>query len=72
MKTLLAQLDVFERNWGNEKHFSNLRRLFKIYLNGFVGAAELRHRMMQVNHFSEARSVMDDYRNLVKGERIEN
>ncbi|MDX9942932.1 MAG: tRNA-dihydrouridine synthase [Bacteroidales bacterium] len=62
IKTLMIHLDVFEKNWGTEKHFAILRRFFKIYLNGFPGAAELRQQMMQVNHYAEARMVILNFK----------
>ncbi|MBW6479637.1 MAG: tRNA-dihydrouridine synthase family protein [Bacteroidales bacterium] len=55
LNTLLLHLDLFDKNWGNTKHFAILRRFFKIYISGFRGAAELRARMMEVNTFDEAR-----------------
>lgn len=61
MKTLKVHLNVFEKNWGTEKHFAIIRRFFKNYMNGFPGAAELRQQMMQVNNYAEARIVILNY-----------
>jgi len=61
LDTLLLHLDLFEKNWGKTRHFAILRRFFKIYINGFRGAAELRAEMMQVNTFDEARKTVNDF-----------
>jgi len=56
--TLLRHLDLFQRQWGDRKHFLILRRFFKIYLSGFDGAAGLRQQMMQAESYEEARTVV--------------
>src|SRR5690606_23168032 len=40
--TLLRHIELWESVWGSDKHFERLKRFFKIYLNGFENAVELR------------------------------
>lgn len=62
LDTLLLHLQLFEDNWKDERPFPMLRRFFKIYLSDFPGAAELRHQMMQVNAYDEARRCIEHWR----------
>jgi tRNA-dihydrouridine synthase len=50
---LLQHVKLFEQTWGEGKNFSILKRFFKIYLNGFPGAAQLRTEMMTVNKYDD-------------------
>ena len=61
ISTLKLHLDLFEKNWGINRHFPILRRFFKIYISDFPGASELRNQMMQVNNFEEARKVIGQW-----------
>lgn len=61
LQTLLLHVDLFEKNWGTERHFPMLRRFFKIYLNGFTGAAALRNTLMQVEGFGQARHAVQKF-----------
>ncbi|GAO28754.1 tRNA dihydrouridine synthase [Geofilum rubicundum] len=58
IETLKLHLELFEKCWDNTRHFSILRRFFKIYISDFQGAVDFRHQMMQVNSFDEARNVI--------------
>lgn len=44
---------LFEQNWGGIKNFSILKRFYKIYLNGFAGAAAMRVATMNANSYEE-------------------
>ena len=43
---LLHHARLFDQTWGKRKPFETLRRFFKIYANGFTGAARLRAELM--------------------------
>lgn len=39
-------LELFVNTWGQEKNWESVKKFFKIYINGFKGAAELRNKLM--------------------------
>jgi tRNA-dihydrouridine synthase len=45
---LLAEhIKLWEQTWGNTKNFNTLKKFYKVYLNGFDGASELRAKLME-------------------------
>ena len=58
MKLLKKHLDNFEKLWGPNKHFDVMKRFFKIYINGFPGAKELRAELMNVKKKEEVLKVL--------------
>jgi tRNA-dihydrouridine synthase len=54
----------FADTWGNARNFSILKRFFKIYVNGFEGAAALRARLMEARDASAAIAAISDFRKL--------
>lgn len=57
---LLKHVELHKKTWENEKNFAELKRFFKIYVNGFDGAAELRHTLMQTNYHNEVLEIVRD------------
>lgn len=58
-QTLLRHLELFEQTWTNhEKRFEPLKKFFKIYIQGFENAADLRAQLMETNDLDEARAVL--------------
>lgn len=55
---LLKHLDNFEKLWGDEKNFDVLKRFFKIYINGWNGAKDLRSKLMLTKSIPEARKIL--------------
>lgn len=53
---LLQHTRLFEQTWSGQKNFNILKRFYKIYLNGFPGAAKLRADLMNVKDYSEVYS----------------
>lgn len=47
-------IELYDLVWGNTQNFNVLKRFFKIYLNGFEGAAHWRERLMQSKNCEEA------------------
>ena len=39
-------LELFVNTWGQEKNWESVKKFFKIYINGFKGAARLRNELM--------------------------
>jgi len=58
----------FTETWGSARNFSILKRFFKIYVNGFEGAAALRSRLMETNDAPTAISAISDFRRTVTHE----
>jgi tRNA-dihydrouridine synthase len=52
----------FAETWGSARNFSILKRFFKIYVNGFEGAAALRARLMETHDASSAIAEISDFR----------
>lgn len=56
---LLRHLEIFEQTWVHgEKRFEPLKRFFKIYIQGFDGAAEMRNHLMACKDIEQARAVL--------------
>lgn len=53
IEKLIEHTKLFERTWRGIKNFNILKRFYKIYLNGFPGAAKLRADLMQVKDYEE-------------------
>lgn len=46
--TLLQRhLNLFDETWGDTKHFDIMKKFFKMYVNNFYGANELRQQLME-------------------------
>lgn len=58
---LNKHLDLFEKTWKDEKSFPPLKRYFKIYINGFDGASDLREKLMETSNINGARIVLANY-----------
>lgn len=60
--TLLKNhVELFEKTWGNTKHFPLLKKYFKIYLSGFDGAAEIRTQFMEAENFEDVYFILKQY-----------
>lgn len=56
---LRLQLDLFDKySKDNPRKFDPLKRFFKIYVNGFDGAADLRDKLMHTNSTEEVRELL--------------
>ena len=56
---LLEHTRLFETTWATKKNFNILKRFYKIYLNGFEGAAKMRADLMQVKNYNEVYRYFD-------------
>lgn len=68
VKLLKQHLMLFERTWKNEnplsersyqKSYPPLKRFFKIYIQGFDGASDLREQLMTTESIEEARDILN-------------
>jgi tRNA-dihydrouridine synthase len=46
---LTKHITLYDKVWGKAHNFNVLKRFFKIYLNGFEGAAHWRDKLMHTN-----------------------
>lgn len=58
IKLLMKHLDLFEKTWKGKKSYHPLKRYFKIYINEFEDASELRESLMETKNIEEARQVL--------------
>ncbi|QQS61213.1 MAG: tRNA-dihydrouridine synthase [Candidatus Moraniibacteriota bacterium] len=58
LKALFRLIFLFDSFWGKNKNYDILKRFFKSYLHGFVGAKELRIRMMETREAKEALKIL--------------
>jgi tRNA-dihydrouridine synthase len=55
---LLDHVALYEATWGGGKSYEPLKKFFKVYINGFPRAAELRAKLMETKTPAEARAVL--------------
>ena len=53
IKLLLKHLNLFQKNYGNNKHFEIMKKFVKCYINNFKGATEAREILMQTKSLDE-------------------
>jgi nifR3 family TIM-barrel protein len=62
---LVNHTQLFERNWGGIKNFNILKRFYKIYANGFDGAAQLRAKLMNASTFEDVYQLINNQKQAV-------
>lgn len=55
---LRKHLELYENIFSGMKPFEPMKRFFKVYVQGFAGAGELREKLMQTNNKAEAEEVL--------------
>jgi nifR3 family TIM-barrel protein len=60
IKLLRKHLDLYEAIFSGMKPYEPMKRFFKIYIQGFEGAVEIREKLMQTNSRQEAEAVLKD------------
>ena len=50
---LLTHTKLFNDTWGETKNFETMKKFFKIYVNGFRGANNLRNKLMNSRNYEE-------------------
>ncbi len=56
---LLKHLDNFEKLWPEGKNFDVMKRFFKVYINGWSGAKDLRAELMTVKSKEQALAILN-------------
>lgn len=59
-EVLRMHLTLFEKTWGPRKNFAVMKKFFKIYINGFPNAGDLREELMQTNSIQEVENILAD------------
>lgn len=54
---LLKHSRLFVQTWGEKRNFQVLKRFFKIYINGFDGAVELRADLMDTDSLNQVEQI---------------
>ena len=49
VQKLIEHIQLFDQTWGDEKNFAVMKKCFKMYLNNFPGASEIRSKLMTSN-----------------------
>ncbi len=57
-KLLRKHIELFESTWNDEKSYQPLKRYFKIYINGFDGASDMREKIMLTNNLQEGKELL--------------
>jgi tRNA-dihydrouridine synthase len=56
---LKEHVTLYEKTWGERRRFPILKKFFKIYINGFPNASEMRIRFMETESADEALKLAD-------------
>ncbi len=64
LEILLRHLELYEQ-WGSSKSFQTLKKFFKIYVNSWPGAAELRAELMESETPAQVRTILANYQSPV-------
>lgn len=62
LELLKKHVRLYKATWGEKKHFQILKKYFKIYLNGFEGAGDMRAHFMETNSYEEALALVDFFK----------
>lgn len=59
LRMMRQHIRLFDQTWGTTKNFSVLKKFFKIYVQSFPHASEVRERLMETNNQQEAEAILD-------------
>ncbi len=59
MELLMRHSELFEQQWGENKHFEILRKFYKIYTLGLPNAKELREKFMTTKNLEDVRQIVN-------------
>ena len=59
IKTLIRQVEVFDRELGDVKSFAVMKKFFKTYMNGFEDAKEVREKIMSMESAGEVMEFLE-------------
>ena len=60
IRLMKEHVQLFEKTWGNTKHYPILKKFYKIYVRGFDGASDWRARCMNTQSYEEIYPIIDE------------
>ena len=51
-------VDLYDKRWGDEKNFANLKKFAKTYISNFSGSAKLREELMRSKSMEELKEIL--------------
>src|SRR3989344_5257253 len=57
-KVLIKHLNLYEKTYGDERNYHIMKKFYKMYVNNFKGANQLRIKLMSTNNFKEAQEIL--------------
>ncbi len=54
LEILKTHIELYRDTWGERKSYEPLKKFYKVYINGFDGAAAVRAELMQTKDYGEA------------------
>jgi tRNA-dihydrouridine synthase len=61
LEVLKMHLELYKTDLFDHKNYNELKRFFKIYINGFAGSAEFRAKLMETHDVEEAKNIVSEY-----------
>ncbi|OGG13949.1 hypothetical protein A3D77_03545 [Candidatus Gottesmanbacteria bacterium RIFCSPHIGHO2_02_FULL_39_11] len=62
LELLERHVKLYQKVWAHSKPYANLKKYFKIYINGFDGASLMRVKFMETHNFEEVFSLLKSIR----------
>ena len=63
---MLDHAELFNKEFGGKKSFMVMRKHFKAYASGFLGAHELRAKLMVAKDLEETKEIIETYLKEIK------
>ncbi len=54
IEKMREHIELFDKEWGRDKNFPIMKKFFKMYIQGFPGASEMRAKFMEAESAKEA------------------
>jgi nifR3 family TIM-barrel protein len=58
VQKLIEHIQLFDQTWRQEKNFAVMKKCFKMYINNFLGASDIRSKLMQCNTAQECIKIL--------------
>lgn len=62
IETMIHHCELFEKLWGQNKNFDVLKRFFKIYIQSWPGAKDLRAELMMSKSIEQVKKIAQSYK----------
>ncbi len=61
LNLLVKHVQLFDSTWGTRKNYQILKKYFKIYIQGFPGASDMRQKFMETKNAKDALELAQSY-----------